>query len=98
MNNTKAILRLAKKTIYTEAEAIHRLSDFITDEFAESVNCMLHSKGRIIISGIGKSAIIASKIVATFNSTGTPAIFMHAADAIHGDLGSVQEDDIIMCI
>ena len=59
---------------------------------------MLHSKGRIIISGIGKSAIIASKIVATLNSTGTPAIFMHAADAIHGDLGTVQEDDVVMCI
>ena len=98
MSNTKAILNLAKKTIHTEAEAIHRLSDFINDEFAKSVNCMLNSKGRIIISGIGKSAIVASKIVATFNSTGTPAIFMHAADAIHGDLGSVQEDDIIICI
>ena len=98
MSNTKAILDLAKKTIHTEAEAIHNLSEFLNDEFAHAVDCMLHSKGRVIISGIGKSALIASKIVATFNSTGTPAIFMHAADAIHGDLGTVQKDDVVICI
>lgn len=98
MSNTKTILNLAKKTIHSEADAIHNLSKFITDEFAHAVDCILNSKGRIIISGIGKSAIIASKIVATFNSTGTPAIFMHAADAIHGDLGTIQEDDVVICI
>jgi len=98
LSNTKAILDLAKKTIHTEAEAIHNLSEFLNDEFAHAVDRMLHSKGRVIISGIGKSALIASKIVATFNSTGTPAIFMHAADAIHGDLGTVQKDDVVICI
>lgn len=98
MSNTKTILELAKKTIHTEADAIHNLSDFLNDDFAKAIDYILHSKGRVIVSGIGKSAIIASKIVATFNSTGTPAIFMHAADAIHGDLGTVQKDDVVICI
>ena len=98
MNNTKAILDLAKKTIETESDAIRNLTTFLTDEFAHAVSCIIASKGRVIISGIGKSAIIASKIVATLNSTGTPSIFMHAADAIHGDLGTVQEDDVVICI
>lgn len=98
MNNTKAILDIANKVINTEAEAIHNLSTLLDDEFASIVNYILTSKGRVVISGIGKSAIIASKIVSTLNSTGTPAVFMHAADAIHGDLGTIQENDIVICI
>lgn len=70
----------------------------VDEEFANAVNCIYQSKGRVIITGIGKSAIIANKIVATLNSTGTPAIFMHAADAIHGDLGTIQEEDVVICI
>lgn len=98
MSDTKAILAIAKKTIETESASIHNLSTLLNSEFSDSVNCILESKGRVIVSGIGKSAIIASKIVATLNSTGTPAIFMHAADAIHGDLGTIQENDVVICI
>ncbi len=98
MNNAKAILDLAKKTITTEGDAIHNLSSFLNDDFSNAVDCIVQSKGRVIITGIGKSAIIASKIVSTLNSTGTPAIFMHAADAIHGDLGTVQDNDVVICI
>ncbi|WP_394366997.1 KpsF/GutQ family sugar-phosphate isomerase [Costertonia aggregata] len=81
-----------------EAKAIQNLERFINEEFSEAVDCIMNSQGRVIISGIGKSALIASKIVATLNSTGTPAIFMHAADAIHGDLGTVQKNDVVVCI
>jgi len=92
------IIDIAKKLISEEAKAINALSDKINNDFAEAVELILKSKGRLVITGIGKSANIATKIVATLNSTGTPAIFMHAADAIHGDLGIVQSDDIVMCI
>tara|TARA_R110002074_G_scaffold39190_1_gene105511 strand:- start:10426 stop:11391 length:966 start_codon:yes stop_codon:yes gene_type:complete len=95
---TDTIIDLAKKTIETERDAIAHLSSLLTDDFAKVVNCIIESKGRVIISGIGKSAIIATKIVATLNSTGTPAIFMHAGDAIHGDLGTVQDNDVVICI
>ncbi len=88
----------AKKTIETESNAIAHLSSLLDDQFANAVNCIYESEGRVVITGIGKSAIIASKIVATLNSTGTPAIFMHAADAIHGDLGTIQENDVVICI
>ncbi|WP_252736307.1 KpsF/GutQ family sugar-phosphate isomerase [Maribacter dokdonensis] len=102
MNNrliaTDTIIGLAKKTIETERDAIAQLSSLLTDDFASIVNCIIQAKGRVIISGIGKSAIIATKIVATLNSTGTPAIFMHAGDAIHGDLGTVQDNDVVICI
>lgn len=98
MSDSKGILAIARKSIETEAEAIQNLASLLDDQFAKTVNCILESKGRVVISGIGKSAIIASKIVATLNSTGTPAIFMHAADAIHGDLGTIQKDDIVICI
>ena len=81
-----------------ESEAILNLSNLITDDFADAVQLIYNSKGRVIITGIGKSAIIANKIVATLNSTGTPAIFMHAADAIHGDLGLILKDDVVICI
>ena len=95
---TDTIIGLAKKTIETERDAIAQLSSLLTDDFASIVNCIIEAKGRVIISGIGKSAIIATKIVATLNSTGTPAIFMHAGDAIHGDLGTVQDNDVVICI
>lgn len=98
MSNTEAILALAKQTIETESEAIHNLTTYLDDSFAKAVNSIYKSKGRVVITGIGKSAIIASKIVSTLNSTGTPAIFMHAADAIHGDLGTIQEKDVVICI
>ena len=98
MNNTQAILDLAKKTIQSESEAIRNLNNLLNDDFVHSVSCIISSKGRVIITGVGKSAIIAAKIVATLNSTGTPAIFMHAADAIHGDLGTIQENDVVICI
>lgn len=98
MNNSATILNLAKKTIETESKAIGNLANLLNDDFAKTVECILNSKGRVVITGIGKSAIIATKIVATLNSTGTPAIFMHAGDAIHGDLGTIQEDDVVICI
>ena len=98
MKDSKAIISLAKKTVATQSEAIQNLSKFIDEDFVNAVNCIRNAKGRVVISGIGKSAIIAAKIVATLNSTGTPAIFMHAADAIHGDLGTIQKDDVVICI
>lgn len=98
MNDHNAILAIAKRTMETEARAIQHLSTLLNEDFSNAVECIRYSKGRVIISGIGKSALIASKIVATLNSTGTPAIFMHAADAIHGDLGTVQENDVVICI
>ena len=96
--DSNAILALARTTIASESKAIEHLGTLLTSDFAEAVQCILKCKGRVVISGIGKSAIIASKIVATLNSTGTPAIFMHAADAIHGDLGTIQKDDVVICI
>ncbi|TWO34352.1 KpsF/GutQ family sugar-phosphate isomerase [Seonamhaeicola sediminis] len=98
MNRETSILQIAKQTIEAESKAIFNLSNLITDDFAEAVKLIYNSKGRVIITGIGKSAIIANKIVATLNSTGTPAIFMHAADAIHGDLGLILKDDVVICI
>lgn len=98
MSNNQAILAIAKRTITTESAAISHLTSLLTDEFCEIVSAILESKGRVVVTGVGKSAIIASKIVATLNSTGTPAIFMHAADAIHGDLGIIQQDDVVICI
>ena len=98
MNTNKAIINNAKRTIELESQAILYLSELVNDDFAEAVNLIHNSKGRVIITGIGKSAIIATKIVATLNSTGTPAIFMHAADAIHGDLGLILQDDVVIFI
>lgn len=98
MKDDKAIIELAKQTITTQSKAIHNLTEFIDEDFVKAVHAILKSKGRVVVSGIGKSAIIASKIVATLNSTGTPAIFMHAADAIHGDLGTIQKNDVVICI
>lgn len=98
MNSKKAIVAHAKKTILDESLAISKLADFVNETFAEAVELIYNSKGRVIITGIGKSAIIANKIVATLNSTGTPSVFMHAADAIHGDLGLILKDDVVICI
>ena len=92
------IKEVAKKVIADEAEAICRLGDYIDDDFVKVVDLIYKSKGKVIITGIGKSAIIAQKIVATLHSTGTPAVFMHAADAIHGDLGMVCHDDVVICV
>lgn len=92
------IKEVAKKVIADEAEAICRLGEYIDDDFVKVVDLIYKSKGKVIITGIGKSAIIAQKIVATLNSTGTPAVFMHAADAIHGDLGMVCHDDVVICV
>jgi len=94
-NNTR---RIAIKVIENEYLAIKKLVDSIDDDFIKVVQLLFESKGRVIVTGIGKTAHIAQKIVATFNSTGTPAIFMHAADAIHGDLGIVRKDDVVIAI
>lgn len=98
LNSKNSILSVAKKTIDLESSAISNLVNLLTDDFSAAVELIYHSKGRVVITGIGKSAIIANKIVATLNSTGTPAVFMHAADAIHGDLGLVLQDDVVVCI
>lgn len=93
-----SIKQVATRVIRSEAESIAGLASFINDDFEKAVRLIAESKGRIVVSGIGKSAVIAQKIVATFNSTGTPSIFMHAADAIHGDLGMVQQEDVVIII
>ncbi|MGB0891638.1 MAG: KpsF/GutQ family sugar-phosphate isomerase [Flavobacteriaceae bacterium] len=98
MKDSNSILATAKETILTESKAIANLTNLINIDFENAVKFILKSKGRVVITGIGKSANIATKIVATMNSTGTPAIFMHAADAIHGDLGNIQKDDVVICI
>lgn len=98
MNSHDSILNTAKQTIDTEGKAILNLVNLVNDDFSHAVKLIYNSKGRVIITGIGKSAIIANKIVASLNSTGTPSIFMHAADAIHGDLGLILEDDVVICI
>ena len=98
MNSKDSIIKIAKQTIETEGQAILNLSNLVNDDFSDAVQLIYNSKGRVIITGIGKSAIIASKIVASLNSTGTPSVFMHAADAIHGDLGLILDDDVVICI
>jgi arabinose-5-phosphate isomerase len=94
----KNIQSTAKKVLEDEANSILKIVPLIDSEFETCVNHLLNSSGRLVITGIGKSAIIAQKIVATLNSTGTPSLFMHAADAIHGDLGMIQQGDTVMCI
>jgi arabinose-5-phosphate isomerase len=98
LKDNNSIINSAIKTLQLEAASVLGLTEFIDDSFSATVNLVNAMKGRLIISGIGKSAIIAQKIVATLNSTGTPAVFMHAADAIHGDLGLVLKDDIVLII
>jgi len=98
LNNKFNILNTAKKTLQEESNAILKSIELLNDDFANAVEAIYHTKGRLIITGIGKSAHIGMKIVATLNSTGTPSIFMHAAEAVHGDLGIITKDDVILCI
>ncbi len=98
MNGNSAILANAKRIIAEEAQSINNLANFLDENYETIVKEILATKGRLVITGIGKSALIAQKIVATMNSTGTPSLFMHAAEAIHGDLGMIQKDDIVLCI
>ncbi|MBB6327458.1 arabinose-5-phosphate isomerase [Algoriphagus iocasae] len=98
MNLAKNIRNTATRVLQNEANAILNLIEFIDGDFESCVDRILHSSGRVVVTGVGKSAIVANKIVATLNSTGTPALFMHAADAIHGDLGMIQDEDIVICI
>jgi arabinose-5-phosphate isomerase len=98
LTSKENILALAKKTILSESESITKLTDFLDDNFSSATEIIFQSKGRLVVTGIGKSAIIAQKMVATFNSTGTPSLFLHASEAIHGDLGMIQNDDVIICI
>ena len=98
LKTNKNILEIAKKTILSESKSIAKLADLLTDDFVKATEIIFNSKGRLVVSGIGKSAIIAQKIVATMNSTGTPSLFLHASEAIHGDLGMVQPEDVVICI
>jgi len=98
LKTNKNILEIAKKTIESESKSIAKLADLLTDDFINAVEIIINSRGRVVVTGIGKSAIIAQKIVATMNSTGTPSLFLHASEAIHGDLGMVQPDDVVICI
>ena len=92
------IIEFGKEVIKLQSESIRNLVELVDENFETAINLILDSNGRVVVTGIGKSAIIANKIVATLNSTGTPSIFMHAADAIHGDLGIIKKDDVIICI
>jgi arabinose-5-phosphate isomerase len=96
--NAPQIIENAKRTLHLEAQAVDALQAFVNEHFVEAVELLHHMEGRAVVSGIGKSAVIAQKMVATFNSTGTPALFMHAADAIHGDLGMIQPGDVVIVI
>ena len=98
MKSSSDIKKNAKETIAIELAAIAKLESSINDNFVSVINLILSAQGRLIVAGIGKSANIANKMVATFNSTGQPAIFLHAADAIHGDLGNIQNGDVVICI
>ena len=98
MENINLILNSAQSTIKKEGESILNLQNFINDSFANAVEYILSSNGKLIVTGIGKSANIAQKLVSTFNSTGQSSVFMHAGDAIHGDLGNIQSQDVILCL
>ena len=98
MKSSSDIKKIARETIAIELAAVAKLESSINDDFVNAINLILSTKGRLIVAGIGKSANIANKMVATFNSTGQPAVFLHAADAIHGDLGNIQEGDVVICI
>ncbi len=98
MKSKNELKEIALQTLEIEAQSISGLGALLGDGFFETVQIIFSGKGRVVVTGIGKSALVAGKIVATLNSTGTPAIFMHAADAIHGDLGIIQQNDIVICI
>jgi len=96
--DASSVIAFGKQTLEIERNALDQLMNSLDNEFVQAVKSIAESKGRLVITGIGKSGIVAQKIVATLNSTGTPALYMHAADAIHGDLGMVNEDDLVLCI
>lgn len=98
MNINFNILAAAKSTLKAESDAITKAADFLNDDFLQSVKAIFNTKGRVIVTGIGKSAHIGHKIVATLNSTGTPSLFLHAAEAVHGDLGMIMQGDVVLCI
>ena len=98
MKPLSEIKKIARNAIAIQLAGISKLKGCINDDFVRVIDLILNSKGRLIVAGIGKSANIANKIVATLNSTGQPAVFLHAADAMHGDLGNVQQGEIVMCI
>lgn len=98
LNLVKNIIKIAQEVLINESKALLNLTTFIANDFEACVREIHKSNGRVVVTGIGKSAIVANKIVATLNSTGTPAVFMHAADAIHGDLGMIQHEDIVICL
>ncbi|WP_396142098.1 SIS domain-containing protein [Flavobacterium sp.] len=98
MSTIETILATAKKTLLSESKSIENLVNYLDEDFAKSVSAIYNTKGRLVVTGIGKSALIAQKIVATLNSTGTPSLFLHAAEAVHGDLGMILPEDIIICI
>lgn len=98
MSKSISILDTAKKTLLSESESIKKLIDYLSIDFEQAVKTILECEGRVVVTGIGKSALIGSKIVATFNSTGTPSVFMHASEAVHGDLGLLQPKDCVICI
>ena len=96
--SNRDLINIAKEVVEKEATAVAQLKGYVDEQFVDILHLIFESKGRLIVTGIGKSAIIANKIVATLNSTGTPSVFMHAADAIHGDLGIIQKDDVVLCL
>lgn len=98
MITNENILATAKRAILSESESVKKLADYLNTDFVEATQTIYNSKGRLVVTGIGKSALIAQKIVATMNSTGTPSMFLHASEAIHGDLGMLQDDDVVICI
>jgi arabinose-5-phosphate isomerase len=98
LKNSSHIKKLALSTLEIESEAVRSLRKFIDKDFVNTVQYISKIKGRVIVTGIGKSAIIGQKLVATFTSTGTPSVFMHASDAVHGDLGTIQQNDVVICI
>jgi arabinose-5-phosphate isomerase len=98
LSTIETILATAKKTLLSESKSIENLVNYLDEDFAKSVTEIYNTKGRLVVTGIGKSALIAQKIVATLNSTGTPSLFLHAAEAVHGDLGMVRPEDIVICI
>ncbi len=98
MDNSEKILRVAKHTLNSEGKAILALESTLSDSFVDAVNAIYKTEGRVVVTGIGKSALIGQKMVATFNSTGTSSIFMHAADAVHGDLGMIGKSDVVLCL
>jgi arabinose-5-phosphate isomerase len=98
VKNANQIEQVARETLRIEVETLRALEESIGDAFVASVNAIFNSNGRLVVTGVGKTAIVAKKIVATMNSTGTPSLFLHAADAIHGDIGMVQEKDVVLCL